>query len=133
MCSRGEPEHRGSSSTTGNPDGDNAVRLSSGPPRLPIYGGYLHLLAYNYRYTHKGLLAMAARYRSPVLGMYVGSDPTIITTDWASTRELLLKPEFQGRPDLFAARLRSFDELLGEYLRYLRAQTALRCGGDQVE
>ncbi|KAE8739047.1 Cytochrome P450 CYP304 [Frankliniella occidentalis] len=84
-----------------------------GPPRLPLYGGYLHLLAYNYRYTYKGLVAMAARYKSPVLGLYVGSDPTVIATDFASTREMLLKPEFQGRPDTYAARLRSFDELLG--------------------
>ncbi|KAK3908619.1 putative cytochrome P450 304a1 [Frankliniella fusca] len=85
----------------------------SGPPRLPVVGGYLHLLAYNYRYTYKGLVTMSARYKSPVLGMYVGSDPTVITTDFASTRELLLKPEFQGRPDLYGARLRSFNELLG--------------------
>ncbi|KAJ1524013.1 hypothetical protein ONE63_010556 [Megalurothrips usitatus] len=84
-----------------------------GPPRLPVFGGYLHLLAYNYRYTHKGILAMAARYRSPVLGMYFGSSPTVIAADFASTREMLLKAEFQGRPDIFTVRLRSFGEPLG--------------------
>ncbi|XP_034236818.1 probable cytochrome P450 304a1 isoform X1 [Thrips palmi] len=92
---------------------DRPPMFPPGPPRLPVYGGYLHLLAYNYRYTHKGLVAMAAKYKSPVLGMYFGSSPTIITTDFASTRELLLKPEFQGRPDIFTARLRSFNELWG--------------------
>ena len=57
---------------------------------------------------------MSARYKSPVLGLYVGSAPTVVTNDLSSTRELLQKPEFQGRPDNFTARLRSFGELYGK-------------------
>ena len=92
----------------------NAVIL--GPPRLPLYGSYWFLLFANYKYTFKAIDYLARRYRTKVLGFYMGSFATVVTCDYDSIKEVLTKPEFQGRMDTFVIRDRQLGKLIGEYI-----------------
>lgn len=57
---------------------------------------------------------MAKRYKTSVLGMYLGQFLTIVACDAKSVRVLLLHPDLQGRVDGFVPRLRSLGDLLGK-------------------
>lgn len=45
-------------------------------------------------------------YKSNVIGLYISSVPTIIANDYESVREILVRQEFDGRPELLIARVR---------------------------
>ncbi|XP_068086666.1 probable cytochrome P450 304a1 [Anabrus simplex] len=78
-----------------------------GPPRLPIWGSYWLLLLVNYKYFHLSLLEMAKRYKTKILGFYLGPYPCVVACDHDSVNELQRRPEFQARPDIHLARVRS--------------------------
>lgn len=84
----------------------------TGPLRWPIWGGYLQLLLENYRFPYKAMHWMARRYNTEVLGMYLGGFPTMVACSYESVRELLLKPEFQGRVSGFIPQARDSDGVI---------------------
>lgn len=77
-----------------------------GPPRLPLVGGYPFLLALNYRHLHQAAAKLSKLYGSKLIGLYLGPLPTVIVNDYDTVKEVLGRADFDGRPDLFMARLR---------------------------
>uniref|UniRef100_A0A1Q3FHH1 Putative cytochrome p450 n=1 Tax=Culex tarsalis TaxID=7177 RepID=A0A1Q3FHH1_CULTA len=77
-----------------------------GPPRLPLLGGYPFLLALDYRHLHQAAARLSQLYRSKLVGLYLGPLPAVIVNDYDTVREVLQRSDFDGRPDLFMARLR---------------------------
>lgn len=77
-----------------------------GPPRIPVFGAYLLLLLINRKHLHLAALKLCKWYKSKVIGFYIGSIPTIVANDKESVREILFNTAFDGRPDIFIARLR---------------------------
>ncbi|KAG8271844.1 hypothetical protein J6590_053759 [Homalodisca vitripennis] len=71
--------------------------LLTGPYRWPIWGGYLQLLAENYKYPHLAMHWMARRYKTEVLGLYLGPYPAVVACSPNSVRDLLNHPNMQGR------------------------------------
>ncbi|XP_068081913.1 probable cytochrome P450 304a1 [Anabrus simplex] len=86
-----------------------------GPVRLPVFGSYLQLLAGNYRYPYKIIDKMTSKYKSKILGFYLGSIPTIVACDFESIKEILVRPEFQGRFDSVVTRTRALGDRLGVF------------------
>uniref|UniRef100_A0AAG5CPG5 Cytochrome P450 n=1 Tax=Anopheles atroparvus TaxID=41427 RepID=A0AAG5CPG5_ANOAO len=81
-------------------------RFPPGPPRLPLLGSYPFLLAFNYRHLHRAAAKLSELYQSKLIGLYLGSVPAVVVNDYETVREVLRRSEFDGRPDLFLARLR---------------------------
>ncbi|XP_029712602.2 probable cytochrome P450 304a1 [Aedes albopictus] len=77
-----------------------------GPPRLPLLGGYPFLLALNFKHLHKAAARLSQLYKSKLIGLYLGPLPAVIVNDYDTVKEVLSRPDFDGRPDLFMARLR---------------------------
>ncbi|XP_054262987.1 probable cytochrome P450 304a1 [Macrosteles quadrilineatus] len=87
-------------------------KFPPGPLRWPIWGAYLQLLVENYRFPYKAMHWMARRYKTEVLGMYLGPFPTVVACSSASVRELLIRPEFQGRVEGFIPQIRDDDGVI---------------------
>ncbi|XP_049532231.1 probable cytochrome P450 304a1 [Anopheles darlingi] len=77
-----------------------------GPPRVPILGDYALLLLINGRHLQRAANKLAAYYRTKVLGLSIAGVPTIVVNDLSLAREILNRRQFDGRPDLFLARMR---------------------------
>ncbi|KAJ9573737.1 hypothetical protein L9F63_008861 [Diploptera punctata] len=84
-----------------------------GPPSLPVYGAYWLLLLSNWTYIHKAIENMRRRYKTKILGFYLGPVPTVIACDYESIKEVETRPEFLGRMDTIVARERGLGKLLG--------------------
>lgn len=80
-----------------------------------MWGAYWLLLLGNYSYTHKGFAWLARRYRTRVVGLYLGPYPAVVACDGPSIRETLSRPELQGRLDTFVTRERQLRRLLGVF------------------
>lgn len=78
----------------------------SGPPRLPVVGAYLFLLAIDYKHLHKAVDKLCKYYKTNVLGFYYGPVPLIVVNDIASVKEALTNIDLDGRPNLLLAQLR---------------------------
>lgn len=66
---------------------------------FPFFGHYLSVTALDFHYSYRGLMKMVKLYKSKVLGLCLGPFPTVVASDERSIRELLRRPEFQGRLD----------------------------------
>ncbi|XP_055385019.1 probable cytochrome P450 304a1 [Condylostylus longicornis] len=77
-----------------------------GPPRIPLFGAYLFLLAVNYQFLHKAALFFSKLYKSDTIGLYLGEYKTIIANSQEGVRQILFRKDFDGRPDIYAGRLR---------------------------
>lgn len=77
-----------------------------GPPRLPLLGSYLHILLINHKFKHFAINKLCEYYKSTVIGFYTGDFVTVFANDSKSVREMLFKPEFDGRHDVLLSRLR---------------------------
>lgn len=77
-----------------------------GPPRLPIIGSYLFMLIINRHHLQKAANLFAKWYKSNIIGLYLGSTPTIILNDTEKVKKALFTREFDGKPDLYIGRLR---------------------------
>ena len=51
-----------------------------------------------------------------VIGMYLGSFPTVVIYDYETVKELFNRDELQGRPDNFPYRFRMLGKRLGKDL-----------------
>ncbi|PNF32313.1 hypothetical protein B7P43_G16248 [Cryptotermes secundus] len=84
-----------------------------GPPRLPVWGSYWLLLLKNFKFLHIGFHKLAQKYNTKILGLYLGSFPAVVVNDYKNIREVLTRPEFQGRVKLFILNLRTYNKNLG--------------------
>lgn len=89
------------------------LNFPPGPPRLPIWGSYWLLLIQNYYYLHVSLMQMCNKYKSKVLGFYLGPYPCVVACSYDGVNEILRRPEYQARPDILLARTRSFGGRFG--------------------
>lgn len=80
-----------------------------GPPRVPILGSYFVLALINSNHLHKAAIWLGKYYKTNVLGMYLGSTPTIVALDQKSVKTILSQSAFDGRTDTFLSRLRDPD------------------------
>jgi hypothetical protein len=87
-----------------------------GPPRLPVWGSYWLLLLKNFKFLHIGFHKLAQNYKTKILGLYLGSFPTVVVNDYKNIREVLTRPEFQGRFKIDVLNLRTYNKSLGEYI-----------------
>lgn len=83
-----------------------------GPPRIPVFGAYLLLLLIDRKNLHLAVLKLCKWYKSKVIGLYIGTTPTVIANDYESVREILYNTAFDGRPPIFLAKLRDPDREL---------------------
>lgn len=99
---------------------------------MPIYGSYWFILLANYKYLHKALHYLSKKYKTKVLGFYLGNVTSIATFNYALCKEVLTRDEFNSRPDPIVVWERGLGKLLGIFfgvnwkeqrwfgLRYLR-------------
>lgn len=80
--------------------------FAPGPPRIPFIGSYLFMLLFDYHYLHKAALTLSKFYKSKVLSLYLGPYLTYIVNDPDGVKEVLNNMDFDGRPDIFLARIR---------------------------
>jgi hypothetical protein len=87
-----------------------------GPPRLPVWGSYWLLLLKNFSFVHIGFHKLAQKYNTKILGLYLGSFHTVVVNDYKHIREVLSRPEFQGRFQIPVFNLRTYNKSMGEYI-----------------
>lgn len=85
---------------------NNFLIIPTGPPRLPVFGAYLFLLAANYRHLHCAIDRFCRHYKTTLLGFYYGPVPLIVCNDVDTVKEALNNPDLDGRPNLLLAQLR---------------------------
>ncbi|XP_058811722.1 probable cytochrome P450 304a1 [Topomyia yanbarensis] len=85
---------------------DKPINFPLGPPRFPLIGCYGILLMINWRHLHKAVAKLCQYYQTSILGMYLGDFGTVYVNDFDAVKEVLYRVEFDGRPDLFLARMR---------------------------
>jgi hypothetical protein len=79
-----------------------------------VWGSYWQLLLNNFKFTHIGLHKLAQKYSTKILGLYLGPFPTVVVNDYENIRQVLTRPEFQGRVKLFIIDARTYNKNLGE-------------------
>ncbi|RZC31857.1 cytochrome P450 304a1, partial [Asbolus verrucosus] len=84
-----------------------------GPPKLPLWGSYWFMLKENYNFAHLSLESLGKRYKTDILGLFLGDTPTVVTFSYDLCKELLTKEEFIGRNDTIIVRTRSLGDLKG--------------------
>ncbi|XP_049870414.1 probable cytochrome P450 304a1 isoform X3 [Pectinophora gossypiella] len=84
-----------------------------GPPSLPIYGAFPILRALGKRDLAKSCRKLSEIYNTKVLGFFLSIYPFVVVSGEALIREMLTRDEFDGRTDIFVARLRSYWKRLG--------------------
>lgn len=68
-----------------------------GPPKIPIFGSYLFLLAINYNHIHLATATLARWYKTKILGFFYGPYRLITVHDMDTTKEVLNNPDISGR------------------------------------
>ncbi|KAF9407055.1 hypothetical protein HW555_012796 [Spodoptera exigua] len=84
-----------------------------GPPSLPIYGAFWIVLAHGFTDLALAFKRLGEKYKTKILGLYMGPVPTIVLNDPELIKEMLNREEFDGRMDIILFRLRSFWKKLG--------------------
>lgn len=83
------------------------MQLFLGLPRIPIFGSYLFLLLINYKRLHEALIWLTKVYKSKIVGFYNGSSYLAIAcNDYETAKSVLVSQDFDGRPDVFIARIK---------------------------
>jgi hypothetical protein len=95
------------------------VHCVTGPVWLPIVGSapYLKRLCRENRYLHLAVAHMSAEYKSPVIGLKLGNERTIVALTHQVVQQVHTREEFEGRPYNFFIKLRSMGGRRGETYR----------------
>jgi hypothetical protein len=80
-----------------------------------VWGSYWFVLLKNFKYTYKGFHKLAQKYKTSILGLYLGSFPAVVVHDYDSIRQVLTRLEFQGRIKAPLFRMRTYNKDLGAY------------------
>ncbi|KAJ0178907.1 hypothetical protein K1T71_005682 [Dendrolimus kikuchii] len=84
-----------------------------GPPNLPLYGAYWMALAYDFNNLAGAFCKIGEKYKTKVIGQFMGKGLSIILNDPTDIKEMLTREEFDGRMDIILFRLRSYWKKLG--------------------
>jgi hypothetical protein len=80
-----------------------------------VWGSYWFVLQKNFKFTYKAIHKLAQKYKTSILGLYLGPIPTVVVHDYDSIRQVLTRPEFQGRVKIPLIDMRTYDKNLGAY------------------
>ena len=80
-----------------------------------MWGSYWFVLQKNYKYLYIAFHKLAQKYKTSTLGLYLGPIPTVVVHDYDSIRQVLTRPEFQGRIKIPVLDMRTYNKNLGEY------------------
>uniref|UniRef100_A0A1I8NGG3 Cytochrome P450 n=1 Tax=Musca domestica TaxID=7370 RepID=A0A1I8NGG3_MUSDO len=75
-------------------------------PRVPFFGSYLFMLMVNSRMLHKAVSQFAKWFKTDIIGLFMGNFPFVVVHNPDAVREVLNRPEFDGRPSSFIAEIR---------------------------
>ena len=75
------------------------------------------MLKENYNFAHLALEALGKRYKTDILGVFLGDFPTVVTFSHELCKELLTRDEFTGRNDTIVTRTRSMGEKRGTFIK----------------
>ncbi|XP_049961170.1 methyl farnesoate epoxidase-like isoform X1 [Schistocerca serialis cubense] len=80
-----------------------------GPTWLPVFGNYLQVrrLTKKLGSQQEAFAHLAEQYGSPMIGLHLGGNLTVIVSTSSLIREVLTRPEFEGRPQNFFTYLRT--------------------------
>ncbi|XP_049813776.1 methyl farnesoate epoxidase-like [Schistocerca nitens] len=80
-----------------------------GPTWFPLVGNYhgVRQLSKTLGSQHQAFTYLAQKYKSPVVGLRLGGNLTVIVSTRSLICEVLTRPEFEGRPQNFFAYLRN--------------------------
>ncbi|KAL0882245.1 hypothetical protein ABMA27_000780 [Loxostege sticticalis] len=84
-----------------------------GPPSLPVYGAYWIVLASEYNNLAMAFKKLGQRYKTKMVGLFLGPVPSVVINDPAMVKEMLNSEDFDGRMDIIVGRLRSYWKKLG--------------------
>ncbi|XP_066592768.1 methyl farnesoate epoxidase-like [Prorops nasuta] len=89
-------------------------KFPPGPPWLPLVGCYplFQKLRSKYGYTYLAFQEISKKY-GPIVGLKLGNQKIVFISSYDLVKEALLRDEFNGRPDGFFFRVRSFGERRG--------------------
>lgn len=73
----------------------------------------------NWNFPHIPFKKWAKKYGN-IFGMYFGDIPCIVACDYETVKEVLNRPEFDGKPDIFGARIRNVNvnKKLGNFCNF---------------
>jgi len=101
--------------TVSSPEWVTTQIAVSGPPRLPVWGSYWFVLQKNFNYLYIGFHKLAQKYKTSILGLHLGAFPAVVVHDYDSVRQVLTRPEFQGRLKVPVIHMRTYNKDLGKY------------------
>ncbi|XP_069682419.1 probable cytochrome P450 304a1 [Periplaneta americana] len=84
-----------------------------GPSTLPLWGSYWWVLFNNYKFPYKGFQKLAEKYKTKILGLHLGSFPTVVVSDYENVKQVLTRPEFQGRVQMSIINDRTYGKNIG--------------------
>jgi hypothetical protein len=84
-----------------------------GPPKLPFWGSYWFMLKENYKFAHLAFETLGKRYKTDILGLFLGTGPAVVVFSHELCKEVLTRDEFIGRNDSIIIRTRGLGELKG--------------------
>lgn len=89
-------------------------RFIVGPNWFPLIGSGFEVLRLvkHFKFYHLMWAELMRRY-GPIVGLRLGRDRVVIVSGLDAIREVYSKDQFDGRPDGFFFRIRSFDKRLG--------------------
>ena len=81
---------------------------------MPVVGNYFWFRQQKLSlgYYHLVWASLSTKY-GPVVGLRLGRDCVVTVSGYDAIRDVLLRDEFDGRPDGFFFRLRTFGKRLG--------------------
>lgn len=66
----------------------------------------------NFKYLHKAVWNFSKWYNSDIVGFYMGPFPVVAVHNAEGVKEVLQRPEFDGRPGIFVAQMRQPKNIL---------------------
>lgn len=67
------------------------------------------MLLINHKHLHKAVQVLCNYYKSKIIGLYIGPFPAVLANCKEGVHEILYRQEFDGRLDLYVARMRDPD------------------------
>lgn len=71
------------------------------------------VLLKNYKYPYEVIAELTRVHKSKIVGFYFGNYPIVVVSDYNSIKEVLVRPEFQGRLDTISLLHRAYGKQLG--------------------
>jgi hypothetical protein len=80
-----------------------------------VWGSYWFVLWHNFKYIYIGFHKLAQKYKTSILGLYLGPFTAVVVHDYDSIIQVLTRHEFQGRIQSPVLHMRTYNKSLGAY------------------